>query len=121
MSKTRGSSYTVTDERTAHVAFAGDLDVYRRDEIAAALPNPDGIDRLVIDLREASMIDSSIISVVMRYRRSFIDAGREAHDIVILVTPQLRRIFEITGLTKSLTIVSASPETTTKGEPLTEA
>ena len=115
----------MTDERTARISFAGDLDVYRRDEIAAALPSPESIDRLIIDLREATIIDSSILAILMRYRRTFTDAGKDPHEIVIIVQPQLRRVFEITGLMKSLTIVSAGSEVGTTGsaaaEPLSEA
>lgn len=115
----------MSDEKTARISFSGDLDVYRREEIAAALPSPESTDRLVIDLREATIIDSSILAILMRYRRTFVDAGRDPHEIVIIVHPQLRRIFEITGLMKSLTIVSASSETGTAGtaaaEPMSEA
>lgn len=61
----------------------------------------------------------------MRYRRTFVDAGKDAHEIVIIVQPQLRRVFEITGLMKSLTIVSGGSEISSTGtqatEPLGEA
>lgn len=106
--------------------FAGDLDVYRRDEIAAALPSPDGVDRVVLDMRHVTIIDSAIVAVLMRYRRAFIDAGGDGLNIVIVVPPQLRRIFEITGLVSLMTIVTSSAEkgsvdAGTSGEPLTEA
>ena len=97
------------NERAAKIAFSGDLDVYRRDEIAAALPSPDGIDRLVIDMRGAAMVDSSIIAVLMRYRRSFMDAGGDPHNVVLVVPPNLRRIFEITGLVSLLTVITSEP------------
>lgn len=115
----------MSDERTARIAFAGDLDVYRRDEIVASLPPADSIDRLIIDLREAAIIDSTILSAFMRYRRTFVEAGKDPHEIIIVVKPQLRRIFEITGLMKTLTIVSAADELGSSGgaaaEPLSEA
>jgi anti-anti-sigma factor len=96
-------------ERAARVELSGDLDVYRRDEIEAALPPANSIDHLVLDLRMATLLDSSVIAVIMRYRRAFIEAGNDAHNIVILVPPNLRRIFEITGLVTLLTIVTAEP------------
>lgn len=96
-------------ERAARVELSGDLDVYRRDEVEAALPPANTIDRLVIDLRTATLLDSSIIAVIMRYRRAFIEAGNDAHNIVVVVPPNLRRIFEITGLVTLLTIVTAEP------------
>jgi anti-anti-sigma factor len=100
-------------ERAAKVELSGDLDVYRRAEIEAALPPPESIDRLAIDMRGATLVDSAIIAVIMRYRRAFIDAGGDPHNITIVVPPNLRRIFEITGLVTLLTVVTA--------EPLTEA
>lgn len=96
------------NERAATVAFRGDLDVYRRDEIASALPLPKTIDRLVIDMREAAILDSSIVAVLMRYRRQFIEAGGDPLNIVIVVPQTLRRIFEITGLVSLMTVVTAS-------------
>lgn len=87
--------------------------MYRRDEVASALPPPEIADRVVIDMRDVTTVDSSIVAVLMRYRRSFMDAGGDAHEVVLIVSPQLRRIFEITGLTRSMTVVTA--------EPLTEA
>lgn len=99
--------------------------MYRRDEIAAALPPPASIDRLIIDLREVSILDSTVLSQFMRYRRAFMETGKDPHEIVVVVKPQLRRIFEITGLIKSLTVVSAGSEVETTGnlaaEPLSEA
>jgi anti-anti-sigma factor len=106
------------DERTVHVAFAGDFDVYRRDEFISSLPPPEGIERLVIDMREVGIIDSTFIAALMRYRRSFIDAGGDGVEIVVVAPPQLRRIFQITGLTKMLTIVTAEADSK---EPLSEA
>ncbi len=97
------------NQRAARIEFAGDLDVYRRDEIASALPPPESVERIVIDLRAAKIIDSSVIAVMMRYRRAFIDAGGDPINIVVVVPPNLRRIFEITGLVSLLTVVTAEP------------
>jgi anti-anti-sigma factor len=106
----------VTDERVVRLTFSGDLDVYRRQEFAAALPPVESIDRLVIDIRAATLIDSSIIAQLMRFRRQFVEAGREATEIVVVVPEQLRRIFEITGLLNMLTVVTAATEAETAPE-----
>jgi anti-anti-sigma factor len=100
------------------IVLAGELDVYRREEVAAAFPPPESVDRLVVDMRDATLIDSSIIAFLMRYRRRFVECGGDATDIVVVVPPVLRRVFEITGLVKLLTIVSAAPESATAQEPL---
>lgn len=108
----------MNDERTAKLQFAGELDVYRRAEFESAFPPPESIDRIVIDMRETTILDSSIIAILMRYRRAFMENGRNPQDIVIVVPPQLRRIFEITGLASSMTILTAPAAF---DEPLTEA
>lgn len=105
-------------ERVARLQFAGDLDVYRRTEFEAAFPPPDSVDRIVIDMRETSVLDSSIITLLMRYRRAFTEAGGDPLNIVLVVPPQLRRIFEITGLVSLMTILTSSPEQEQPGEPL---
>ena len=105
------------NERVARLRFAGDLDVYRRGEFEAAFPPPDSIDRIVIDMRETSILDSSIITLLMRYRRAFTEAGGDPLNMVLVVPPSLRRIFEITGLMNLMTILTATPEQ--ESDPLT--
>lgn len=110
------------DTNAVRIELAGDLDLYRRDEVASAFPPPETTNRLIVDMRNATLVDSSIIAVLMRYRRSFMDAGKDGHDIIVVVPAVFRRIFEITGLVKLLTVVTA-PVVTTGDEqkPLTEA
>ena len=95
------------DERTATLRLEGDLDIYRRDEIENALPKPGSCDRVVIDCSSATSIDSTVLSTLMRYRRSFASAGGDPVNIIVIVEPSLRRIFDIAGLSRVLTIVSA--------------
>jgi anti-anti-sigma factor len=99
----------VNEEQAARIELAGDLDLYRRDEIAALFPPPEHTGRVIIDMRKATMIDSTVIATLMRYRRAFVDAGNDAHDIVLIVPPQFRRVFEITGLVRLLTIITGEP------------
>ena len=91
------------------VQLSGGLDISRRDEIAALLPDPRSAERVVIDCTAADSLDSTIIMVFMRYRRNFMAAGGDPVNIVIVVQPNLRRVLEIAGLTRSMTIVSAPP------------
>lgn len=95
------------EERTATLRLEGDLDIYRRDEIEARLPAPGSAERVVIDCSAATSIDSTILTMLMRYRRRFAAAGGDPVNIVIVVEPSLRRTFEIAGLSRVLTIVSA--------------
>ncbi len=111
------------EERTATVRLEGGLDIYRRGEIISRLPEPGTVDRVIIDCTNATSIDSTILSALMRYRRSFASAGGDPVNIVVVVEPSLRRIFEIAGLSRVLTIVSApgrptaAPENVKDPEP----
>ncbi|HEY9181540.1 MAG TPA: STAS domain-containing protein [Candidatus Baltobacteraceae bacterium] len=110
------------DKNAVRIELAGDLDVYRRDEIAAQFPPPESVSRVIVDMRNATLIDSSIVSVLMRYRRAFMDCGNDGLDMVLVVPQVFRRIFEITGLVKLVTVVTAPtvPDDGPK-KPLTEA
>lgn len=95
--------------RTARLALTGDLDLYRRDEVAAQLPPPGAVDRVLIDCRGVETMDSSILTLLMRYRRAFEDAGGNPLEIIVIVTPAVRRLFEVAGVTKVITVVTAPP------------
>jgi anti-anti-sigma factor len=94
------------EERTAQITLTGGLDIYRRDEIENLLPEPGTVDRVVIDCSGATSIDSTILTLLMRYRRAFASAGGDPVNIIIVVEPSLRRTFDIAGLSRVLTIVS---------------
>lgn len=100
----------VRDDRVASVVLKGDLDIDRRDEIVALLPSPNRAERVVIDCTEVNSIDSVILTVLMRYRNQFVESGHSPFDLVVVVNPSLRRIFEITGLTAKMSVVTASAQ-----------
>lgn len=54
-------------------------------------------------------MDSSILTLLMRYRRAFEDAGGNPLEIIVIVTPAVRRLFEVAGVTKVITVVTAPP------------
>ncbi len=101
------------------VTFRGDLDVYRKDEIAANLPPPSPAVRVLIDCSGVELIDSSILGIFMRYRRLYAEAGGDPLNIVVIAEPSARRIFEIAGLAKSITIISAAPSVDAKAQDST--
>lgn len=81
--------------------------MYSKERVESLLPEPETVDRVIVDCSKVTVIDSSVITALMRYRRRFQDAGKDPVDIIIVVNPSVRRIFEITGLNRVLTIVSA--------------
>ena len=97
-------------ESTAQVELTGDLDLNRAKTLYAELCSVIGVPRVVINCTNATFIDSSILTVFMRFRRQFAEAGGDPHEIVVVVPRTLRRVFEITGLAKTMTIVTAAEQ-----------
>lgn len=89
------------------VTLSGDLDLSRRDVVRDMLPSPDSIERLVIDCSMVTSIESVVIAVFMRYRRRFTAAGRDPFNIIFIVSPQMRRTFDVTGMTEWFTVINA--------------
>ena len=92
----------------------GDLDVYRAKEVEALFPEPADADRIVVDCSAVNTIDSSVITVFVRYRRSFAQAGGDPLNIVFIVSDPMRRIFDITGISRFMTVIPAAPGTSGK-------
>lgn len=105
------SSDLSEEKRTVRVAFSGCLDVYSVKHVESLFPNPEDADRLALDCSEVSIIESALLTVLMRYRRAWERAGHDPLDIVIIVSPGVRRIFDITGLSGVMTILPSNSGT----------
>lgn len=88
------------------IALEGDLDLSREGEIQALLPDPGAADRVVFDFRNVNSIDSSVVTAVMRYRRDCAAAGYTHMEIVILASPGIRRVLDLVGVSRILTVIS---------------
>jgi anti-anti-sigma regulatory factor len=51
-------------------------------------------------------MDSTIVGLLMRFRRQYAEAGHDPLDVVIIASPNVRRMLEIVGMTKQVTILS---------------
>ncbi len=88
------------------IALHGDLGLADRDRIAGLFPDPQATERLVIDCTDARSLDSSILALIMTYRRRVQIAGRDPlATIVALAPPRLLRLFELTGITRAITVL----------------
>ena len=96
------------DLGTHVVRLHGDLSLADQKRIWSLLPPPETIGRLVLDCSDTTSMDSAIIVLIMRYRRRFMIAGRDPFEIVAIVPPRIERLFELTGLTRAITVVPAA-------------
>lgn len=92
------------------VTLNGDLDFSRKGELISLLQRADKADVAIIDLSEASFIDSSCLSCLAAQKKRMQDNGTAAIIRVAGANPSLRRIFEICGLDKSFEIYTSVDE-----------
>lgn len=80
------------------VAAGGEVDLYTAPELERALAGPlaEGTTHLVVDLCEATFVDSTALHVLPRAARQL---DREASELIVVVPdPNVRKVFEITGV-----------------------
>jgi anti-anti-sigma factor len=94
---------------TLVVAARGELDMAAAPRVRAALERgvEAGVRAVVLDLREVTFIDSSILKEMLRARALLGPRGVEL--VLVALQPQPRRVLELTG-TASLFTFAASRE-----------
>jgi anti-anti-sigma factor len=103
------SPFTLTDEgfgeQIVFVAVTGDLDLWSapalEQRLGACLER--GHCWIVVDLSKASFLDSSGLGALTNSMRRIERKGGRL--VVINTDPQLRRVFELTGLKRVLNVV----------------
>lgn len=101
---------TERDDGTAVVTVAGQADLHTAPELREAIG--DAIDRgnhrLVVDLSEATFVDSMTLGVLLgALRRMTAIDGRL---VIVCPDPHLQRVFQITSLDRVLTLVDTLSE-----------
>ncbi len=92
---------------TQVVAVGGELDMHAAPDLQATIDQviADGASRLVVDLTEATFIDSAGIGVLVATVRRLEAAGGSLE--LVCSQPNLLRVFEIVGLDRVLSIHSS--------------
>ena len=81
------------------VVVGGDVDLHSAPELREQLErvsNEDHPSRIVVDLSEATFLDSMALGVLLAAKRSAEARGKRF--VIVAATPEIRRIFEITML-----------------------
>ena len=85
---------------STRVALAGELDLYRVPELAAALEVAAG--GIVVDLQDVTFLDSTTLALLVQEHRRLQAAG---HELIVLIGEQTpTTVFAITGFDRILTI-----------------
>jgi len=95
-------AFTLTARRVSEgyflVALTGEWDLYNQPEVDSKLQEAvaAGEQLIVVDLSEATYIDSSVLGALVGARERLKAGGGEV--AIVTADPQMRKIFEITGL-----------------------
>lgn len=92
----------VREDGSVRVVPVGELDLVARERLESAIDElrRSGVDRLVLDLRGISFLDSSGIRLVLELHAAARGDGFELH--LIPGPPQVQRVFELTGTLDAL-------------------
>lgn len=95
----------------AYVVLDGDLDSSRRSELLAALPPPDTLKHVVINMTRVGYIDSFMLGALVQFRANFVAGGAKPENLILLVPRGgiLERTLELTGLNKLFPIAYVEP------------
>jgi len=93
------------DDDTHVVAVSGEIDLFTAPEFKQHLSQPidDGVDRLIVDLRATTFIDSSSLGVLIGAHRRLKQRKRSL--IVVCDNDAIVKTFKITGLDGVFTLV----------------
>jgi anti-sigma B factor antagonist len=89
------------------VAAGGEVDLHTAPELERALAAAvaERTTQLVVDLSEATFVDSTALHVLLRAARQL---DREAGELIVVVPdPNVRKVFEITGVGRVFSVVSS--------------
>jgi anti-anti-sigma factor len=101
--------HTHITERSVSLALSGELDIVSSPALEQAVAELTGsdVDLVVVDLRGLDFMDSTGLHVLLQAHQQAQDLGRGF--ALIRGPEQVQRLFDLTGLTETLTIVG-SPE-----------
>ncbi len=101
------------DAVTLHLA--GRLDATSAETLAAAVPSDMSLRRLVLDLADCPYVSSGGIRVILTQHKRLAPLGGGVE--LGNVTPEVRRVFELSGLTEILTVRDKPREISVDGLP----
>lgn len=88
------------DARIGEVRLIGEIDVFASPEVKSALVGAikDGQNLLIVDFAKVSYIDSTGLGALVAALKAARDSGGSI--AIVCKDPQIRRIFDVTGLVK---------------------
>ncbi|MGD0969277.1 MAG: STAS domain-containing protein [Candidatus Aquilonibacter sp.] len=98
----------MSDDRFQIAAFTGEIDFTGRDAFRGGLAPLADVDVPIVDLSAVTYMDSSAMAEILYLQRGRARNGRTA--MWIVVSPPVRRLFEVAGLQSVLTLAGTVDE-----------
>jgi anti-sigma B factor antagonist len=92
-------------ESRAVLRLSGELDVSSSPALEDEIERVNGVEVIILDLRELEFIDSTGLGVLVKTHQRMREAGR--HLGIVEGTGQVKRLLELTGLDQQLTLLGA--------------
>jgi anti-sigma B factor antagonist len=93
-----------TKDSTEHVAVTGDVDLATVDVLRAQLTSAlERGDKVVLDLREVTFMDTQGLAAVIEAQQSAAESGTRF--VIVRAPEHVHRLFEMIGLADRLTVV----------------
>lgn len=99
--------------RTAHITLSGRLDASSADALSAAIPGGAELQTLILDLGACSYVSSMGIRVILTQHKALMSRGGRLE--LVNVQPEIRRVFELSGLTQLVTVREKAREISLDG------
>lgn len=102
---------------TTVISVKGEVDMYNAPglkEKVLSLMEDDGVKLIILDLQEVEYIDSTGLGILIGFRRRMIEGGGEMR--VVIRSKRMKRLFEVTGLTKVFGVYESIEEAAAAGE-----
>lgn len=98
----------MSDDRFQIAAFTGEIDFTGRDAFRGGLAPLADVDVPIVDLSAVTYMDSSAMAEILYLQRGRARNGRTA--MWIVVSPPVRRLFEVAGLQSVLALAGTVDE-----------
>lgn len=98
----------MNDERFQIAGFTGEIDFTGRDDFRAKLAPLTEAQAAIVDLSGVTYMDSSALAEILYLQRTRHRLGRPP--ISIVVSPAVRRLFEVAGLQDVLSVAATVDE-----------
>ena len=110
------ASLEITTERrgaTLTLALSGRLDASSAEALNAAIPDDPAVQTLILDLAACTYVSSMGIRVILSQHKTLAPRGGRVE--LTNVQPELRRVFELSGLTQLVTVRDKAREISLEG------